>query len=187
MSHIITVMMPVHTVILSFLNFMLTYPEIENSVPDITLQSVAFLRSIRAILCSVLRPLVRLSWLRFLGAFAKFRKNKKKQMLASPRPSFRRPVYLSVRIEKLSSHWMDFYEILYGSVFSKTCRKNTIFIKIWQEWRLPCMKTCAHFWQENRTERILLRMRFVSDKRRREWKHNFLPKILPLMRQCAWI
>jgi hypothetical protein len=41
-------------------------------------------------------------------------------------------VLLSVRMEQLGSNWMDFYEIWYLSIFSKTCRENSSFNKIWQ-------------------------------------------------------
>jgi hypothetical protein len=50
------------------------------------------------------------------------KKERKKKPLASPR--------LSVRMEQLGSHTTDFHEILYLRIFRKTCRENSIFIKI---------------------------------------------------------
>jgi len=39
-----------------------------------------------------------------------------------------------VRMEQLGSHWTDFRELLYLSIFQKICWENASFIKIWQEW-----------------------------------------------------
>ena len=48
--------------------------------------------------------------------------------------------------KKLGSHWTDFSEILYLRFFSKVSRKNSSFIKIWQEHPIVYMKTYAHPW-----------------------------------------
>jgi len=32
------------------------------------------------------------------------------------------PIHPSVRTERLGSHWTDFYEILYFSIFQKSCQ-----------------------------------------------------------------
>jgi hypothetical protein len=57
-------------------------------------------------------------------------------------------VCLSVRLEKLGSHWWThFHEIWYLIIFSKICRENSSFIKIWREQRALHMKTCAQLWQ----------------------------------------
>jgi hypothetical protein len=65
---------------------------------------------------------------KFLGAFAKFLK---------ANVSFVTSVHLSaclpVRIEQGGSYWKDFHEIWYWSLFSKICRENSSFVKIWQE------------------------------------------------------
>jgi len=37
--------------------------------------------------------------------------------------------------------WTDFHEILFLSIFSKTCRENSFFTKIWQEQQVHYMKT----------------------------------------------
>jgi len=54
--------------------------------------------------------------------------NNEKRLLATSRL----PVCLSVRMEQLSSHWQDFCEIWYLSIFQKTVGENSILIKIWQ-------------------------------------------------------
>jgi hypothetical protein len=38
-------------------------------------------------------------------------------------------VRLSIRMEQLSSHWMDFHEILYLSVFRKFVEKIQVVLK----------------------------------------------------------
>jgi len=62
-------------------------------------------------------------------------------------PYVRLSVSLSVRpsipMEQLGSHWKDFHEITY-EYFSKICRKNLCFIKIWQEWRVLYVQTDTH-------------------------------------------
>jgi hypothetical protein len=60
----------------------------------------------------------------FLNPFAKLRK-------ASF--SFVMPAYPYVRMEQLGSHWTDFHEILYLSIFLKICQENSTCIKIGQE------------------------------------------------------
>ena len=42
-------------------------------------------------------------------------------------------VYLSDWMEPLGSHWMDFHEILYPTIFLKIFQENSSFIKIWQD------------------------------------------------------
>jgi len=37
---------------------------------------------------------------------------------------------LSIHMEKLSSHWMDFHEILHSSIFLKICQENSSSVKI---------------------------------------------------------
>jgi hypothetical protein len=58
--------------------------------------------------------------LRFLGAFAKLRK---------AIISFVVSVCLSVRVEQLGSHWKDFHEILYFSIFRKSANKIQVSSK----------------------------------------------------------
>jgi hypothetical protein len=75
--------------------------------------------------------------------FSRFRKTAKSDYQL-------RPVCLSacqsVRMELLGSHWSDFNEILYLSIFrKKMCRENSSFIKIWQNQRVLYMKTRKHF------------------------------------------
>jgi hypothetical protein len=55
-----------------------------------------------------------------LGAFAKLRKAV---------ISF----VMSVRMEKLGSHWADFHKIRYLGIYQKSVEKNSSFIKILQE------------------------------------------------------
>jgi len=38
-------------------------------------------------------------------------------------------VRLSVRMEQLGSHWMDFHEILYLSIFRKSVEKIQVLLK----------------------------------------------------------
>ena len=60
-----------------------------------------------------------------LGAFVK---------LQEVTVSFVTSVCLSSHlIEQLSSHWTDFQEILYLSIFQKSVIKFKFFIKIWSE------------------------------------------------------
>ena len=56
----------------------------------------------------------------FLGFFADLRKATVRSFVY---------VRLSVRMEKLGSHWMDFHEILCLIIFLKICRENSGFIK----------------------------------------------------------
>ena len=53
---------------------------------------------------------------------------------------------LSICMKQLDSHWMDFHEILYLSIFRKSVEKISSFIKIWQELLVLYMKTNIHFW-----------------------------------------
>jgi len=63
--------------------------------------------------------------------------NCKKQLLAS--------LCLSVHMQQLGSHWVDFYEIGYLSMFLKTVKKIHVSFKIRQEKQLLYMKTTKHF------------------------------------------
>ena len=42
------------------------------------------------------------------------------------------PLSTSNRMKQLGSHWTDFHEILYTSIFRKPVEKNSSFTKIWQ-------------------------------------------------------
>jgi len=53
---------------------------------------------------------------------------------------------VSVHVEQLGSHWMDFHEIWYLSIFSKIYWENSRFITIQQEERLLYMNTNVHLW-----------------------------------------
>jgi len=53
-----------------------------------------------------------------LGAFAKLLRH----FCLSVRPFF--------PMEQLGSHWTDFHEVLYLSIFRKICGENSSFIKI---------------------------------------------------------
>ena len=60
------------------------------------------------------------------------------RLLALPRPS--------VRMELLSSHWTEFKKKKkIFEYFSKICRGNSSFTKIWQKQRILYMKTNIHF------------------------------------------
>jgi len=56
-----------------------------------------------------------------VGAFAKFRKS-----------TMFRNVCLSVHMEQLSSHWTNFNEVLYRSIFRKSVEKMKVLSKIGQ-------------------------------------------------------
>jgi hypothetical protein len=56
----------------------------------------------------------------FLGAFAKLQK----VMI-----SFAMSACLSVRMEQVSSHWMEFYVICYLSIFRKSVKKSQAPLK----------------------------------------------------------
>ena len=75
----------------------------------------------------------------FLGAKANLRK---------ATISFVISIRLSVHMEQLGSHWMDFHEIWYSCVFffSKIWREISSYIKIWQEWRVLYMKANVNLW-----------------------------------------
>jgi hypothetical protein len=91
------------------------------------------------------------------GAFTKLRK---------ANISFAISVCPSVRMEQLGAHWKDFHAILNLSAFRKFIVKILSFVKIWQEWRMLYTMTRAHLLTTRRP--VLLRMRNVLDKRRRE-------------------
>jgi hypothetical protein len=60
----------------------------------------------------------------FLGAFVKLRRATM-SFVTAIRPS----AHLSVRMEKLSSHWTDFHEILYLKVFGKCAEEIHVLLK----------------------------------------------------------
>ena len=67
--------------------------------------------------------------------------NSEKRLLASTRVS----VCLSVLVEQLGSHWTEYHQTLYFSVFKKkTCQGNTRFIKISQKLQVFYMNTYVH-------------------------------------------
>ena len=80
----------------------------------------------------------RVKWLDF-GRVRKYCENR---LLASSCVSVCPPV----RMAKLGSHWTDFHEIWYLSIFRKKkyCWKHSYFIKIWQEWPVLYMQTDIH-------------------------------------------
>jgi hypothetical protein len=59
----------------------------------------------------------------FLGTFAKLQKRLLASSCLSVSQSACLPVCLSVRMEQLGSHWTDFHEILYLSIFPKYVEK----------------------------------------------------------------
>jgi hypothetical protein len=61
---------------------------------------------------------------KFLGAFAKLQKKKKKANI-----SFVMSVRPSIRMEQLGIHWMDFHEILQESIFRKSVKKSQVSLK----------------------------------------------------------
>jgi len=109
--------------------------------------------------------------------------NCERRLLASSRLS----VCPSVRVEQLRSHWTDFHEILYLSIFRKSRRENSSLIKIGQEQLLLYTKTNITF--SIISHSILIRMRNVSDESCRENQNThfmfdafFFSKIVPFMR-----
>ena len=62
---------------------------------------------------------------------------------------------MSVRLEKLGSHWTDFHEIWYLSSFRKICWENSSFIKIRQEYGYRTWRSMYIFF---------LRIKNVSDE-----------------------
>ena len=50
-------------------------------------------------------------------------------------------------MEQLGSHWTDFRDIWYLSIFRKLCRENSCLIKIWQGQRVFYIKANVHVWQ----------------------------------------
>ena len=83
---------------------------------------------------------VRAMFWSFLGTFAKLRKATIFIVMSACLS-----VCPSVHMEQLGSHWTDFHEIWYLSIFQNCFEKNSRFIKIWQERRVLYMKTYAHF------------------------------------------
>ena len=91
-------------------------------------------------------------------------------------------------MEKFGSHWTDFHKIIFES-FSKICRENQSFIKIWQEYWVLYMKTNIYIYIYIYIYHSDLRMKNVSDKSCRKNRNThlmvnsfFFPKIVPLMR-----
>jgi len=78
--------------------------------------------------------------------------------IAEKRRSFFMSVCLSVQLQQLVSHWMDFHE---NSCFFLICRRNQVWFKSanskWQRTADRCAFLIASRWR-------LLRMRNVSDK-----------------------
>jgi hypothetical protein len=54
--------------------------------------------------------------------------------------------YSSVCMEQLGSHWTDFHEIWYFSIFIKYVENIQVSFKIGQEYWTLYMKTSLHFW-----------------------------------------
>jgi hypothetical protein len=80
-------------------------------------------------------------WFFFLSSdFKLYRKLRKAtiRFVMSVRPS--------VRMGQLGSHWTDFHDISYLSVFRKTYRGNSSCINIWKKQLVFCMKACVHLW-----------------------------------------
>ena len=91
----------------------------------------------------------------------------------------RRHVCWSVRMEQLESHWTDFHEISYLSIFRKSVMKIPVFLKpdrnnVYFTWTL-CKFTIRSRW-------ILLRLKNVSDKscRRNQNTHFVFNKLFSL-------
>jgi len=61
----------------------------------------------------------------FLGTFLKFQKAAINFVLSV--------CCLSICMQLLRSQWLDFHEIWHLSIFKKYVKKNSDFIKIWQE------------------------------------------------------
>jgi len=95
--------------------------------------------------------------------------------------SVRPSVHLSVGVEQLDSHWTDFHEILYLSIFRKSV--ETVLLKYDKKKRVPHVKT---FVITSRS--VLFRTRNVSNKICRENQNthfvinNFFPNIVPFVR-----
>jgi len=80
----------------------------------------------------------------------------------------------SVHMEQLRSHWKDFHEVWYLSIFRKSFEKICSFFESWRQWRVLCMKRNVHFMIISHW--ILLRIRNTKDKNFRESKHTFYVK-----------
>jgi hypothetical protein len=91
----------------------------------VTGQGVIFLGSFRTGMSDVSRRETNVAesqavhFFALLGAFTKFAKSN----------DYLRHVRLSVRVEQLVSHWTDFHEILYFSVFRKSVMKMQVSLK----------------------------------------------------------
>jgi len=68
--------------------------------------------------------------------------NCEKRILANSRLS----VCLSVRMEQLCSHWMDFHEIWVLSIFRKSVEKILVSLKSNKNKRVHYIKTYVHLW-----------------------------------------
>jgi len=86
-------------------------------------------------------------------------------------PPAHAPLCPSVRMQHLVSHWTDFHEI-WNLSFSKICRGNSCFIKIWQEWRVLYMELLSKCVIISRL--IFLRMTDISDKNCTENQNTYL-------------
>ena len=99
--------------------------------------------------------------------------------------SFVMSVCLSVRMEQFGSHWMDFHEILYLSIFRKTADKCLVSL-IFDNNNGTLPEDTYTFLITSRS--VLFRMRNVSDKfyRGNQNTHfmfnNFFSKIVLFMR-----
>jgi len=71
---------------------------------------------------------------------------RKRRLASSCLPECLFSIHMSLQMEHLLSHSKDFHEIWYLSIFSKSCLGNSLFIKIWQEWRVSYIKANIHLW-----------------------------------------
>jgi hypothetical protein len=75
-----------------------------------------------------------------------------------------RHVCLSVRMEQLGPHWTEFFEIWdLEFFFSKTCRQNRSFIKIWKNNLILSWKRSLYTFIIIIFRQSILKMRNVSD------------------------
>ena len=108
--------------------------------------------------------------------------NCEKRLSVSLCPSICLPSPPRAGMERFGSQWTDFYEMVRIEHFSKICREDSSFIKIWQEWRQGTL--CAEQCTVMTTSRsVFLRMRNVSEiscRGNQDTHHfsfnNFLPK-----------
>jgi hypothetical protein len=135
------------------------------------------LSRIRWWICSLKSALIMVDGRPQHAAFAKFRK----RLLASSCLS----VCLSVRMEKLGSHWTDFHEIRHLCIFRKSVEKNQVSLKYHNN-NGTLHKDLCTFMIISRS--VLFIMRNVSDKICRDNRNthftfnNFFLKIVPFVR-----